>query len=85
MENTIAEQLRAMADTIERLEIKGVLGISDNRVHLSPVQFDSRFSAPDVEERFFCTAFPWEKSVMVDGIKFFAIYTTEEFNNGTHN
>jgi len=76
-----ASNLRLMADTIEELEIDQIISCeTDNRNQMLCHLY--KLTITGVEATWTarsCDTYPWEKSFTYNNIKFFTVYTVEEY------
>jgi len=73
--------LRLLADTIEELEIDNIIGCSIEPNEISCHLHTMKLSNADCiwEERLILSNYPWEKVFYHNNIRFFTLYTQEEY------
>jgi len=78
----VIRRLHLMADTIENLEITDILSCNLDYDLAMSVHVEE-LTLSGVEATWtsrLCSAFEWEKSFIENDIKFYALYTEEEYN-----
>jgi len=78
----MVSKLRLMADTIEELEIDNIICCevvygSGMAVHLHSLKLTN---AEAIWKERFVSDYPWEKSCTHNNIRFYALYTQEEYD-----
>jgi len=76
---TAVERLRLLANTIEELEIDNIIDCDIEKPSCHLIKLKLTNADPIWKERH-CLPYPWEKSFTYNNIRFYALYSQEEYD-----